>query len=198
MNNFDYHIPTDVYFGKGQINKLGQRMSSIAKKVLLVYGGGSIKKIGLYDQIMEQLKQAGITVFELAGVEPNPRIQTVKKGVAVCKQEGIEGVLAVGGGSTIDCAKVVSAGACYDGDAWDLVLDNNKIKKVLPIAAVLTLAATGSEMDGFAVISDMYCGSRINKACIFNSRSAVHIQRFQISNCRWIFRYHEPYFRKLF
>lgn len=155
MNNFDYHIPTDVYFGKGQINKLGQRMSSIAKKVLLVYGGGSIKKIGLYDQIMEQLKQAGITVFELAGVEPNPRIQTVKKGVAICKQEGIEGILAAGGGSTIDCAKVVSAGACYDGDPWDLVLDSNKIKKVIPIAAVLTLAATGSEMDGFAVISDM-------------------------------------------
>ena len=155
MNNFDYHIPTDVYFGKGQINKLGQRMSSIAKKVLLVYGGGSIKKIGLYNQIMEQLKQAGITVFELSGVEPNPRIQTVKKGVAICKQEGIEGILAAGGGSTIDCAKVVSAGACYDGDPWDLVLDSNKIKKVLPIAAILTLAATGSEMDGFAVISDM-------------------------------------------
>lgn len=155
MKNFDYHIPTDVYFGKGQINKLGQRMSSIAKKVLLVYGGGSIKRIGLYDQIMEQLKQAGITVFELSGVEPNPRIQTVKKGVAICKQEGIEGVLAAGGGSTIDCAKVVSAGACYDGDPWDLVLDSNKIKKVLPIAAILTLAATGSEMDGFAVISDM-------------------------------------------
>ena len=155
MNNFDYHIPTDVYFGKGQINKLGQRMSSIAKKVLLVYGGGSIKKIGLYNQIMEQLKQAGITVFELSGVEPNPRIQTVKKGVAICKQEGIEGILAAGGGSTIDCAKVVSAGACYDGDPWDLVLDSNKTKKVLPIAAILTLAATGSEMDGFAVISDM-------------------------------------------
>jgi alcohol dehydrogenase YqhD (iron-dependent ADH family) len=155
MKNFDYHIPTDVYFGKGQINKLGQRMSSIAKKVLLVYGGGSIKKIGLYDQIMEQLKQAGITVFELSGVEPNPRIQTVKKGVAICKQEDIEGILAAGGGSTIDCAKVVSAGACYDGDPWDLVLDSNKIKKVLPIAAILTLAATGSEMDGFAVISDM-------------------------------------------
>ncbi|CAB1245414.1 NADH-dependent butanol dehydrogenase [Ruminococcaceae bacterium BL-4] len=155
MKNFDYHIPTDVYFGKGQINKLGQRMSSIAKKVLLVYGGGSIKRIGLYDQIMEQLKQAGITVFELSGVEPNPRIQTVKKGVAICKQEDIEGVLAAGGGSTIDCAKVVSAGACYDGDPWDLVLDSNKIKKVLPIAAILTLAATGSEMDGFAVISDM-------------------------------------------
>lgn len=155
MNNFDYHIPTDVYFGKGQINQLGQRMSSIAKKVLFVYGGGSIKRIGLYDQAMQQLKQAGVTVFELAGVEPNPRIQTVKKGVAVCKQEGIEGVLAVGGGSTIDCAKMIAAGTCYDGDAWDLVLDSSKIKKAIPVAAILTLAATGSEMDGFAVISDM-------------------------------------------
>lgn len=155
MDNFIYHVPTDIYFGKGQISQLGKRMSSLAKKVLLVYGGGSIKKIGLYDQIMQQLQQAGITVFELAGVEPNPRIQTVKKGVAICKKEGVDAVLAAGGGSTIDCAKVVSAGACYDGDTWELVLDRNKIKKALPIAAVLTLAATGSEMDGFAVISDM-------------------------------------------
>ena len=155
MDNFNYHIPTDVYFGKGQINRLGGRISSIAKKVLLVYGGGSIKRTGLYDQIMQQLQQAGVTVFELAGVEPNPRIQTVKRGVATCKKEGIDAVLAVGGGSTIDCAKIVSAGACYDGDAWDLVLDRNKIRKAIPIAAVLTLAATGSEMDGFAVISDM-------------------------------------------
>lgn len=155
MNNFDYHVPTDIYFGKGQISRLGKRMSSIAKKVLLVYGGGSIKKIGLYDQIMQQLQQAGIMVFELAGVEPNPRIQTVKKGVAICKKEGIDAVLAAGGGSTIDCAKMVAAGTCYDGDTWNLVLDSNKIKKALPIAAVLTLAATGSEMDGFAVISDM-------------------------------------------
>lgn len=155
MENFDYHIPTDVYFGKGQIDRLGTRMSSIAKKVLLVYGGGSIKRIGLYDQILRQLRQAGVTVFELAGVEPNPRIQTVKRGIAICKKEGVDAVLAAGGGSTIDCAKMVSAGTCYDGDAWDLVLDRNKIKKALPIAAVLTLAATGSEMDGFAVISDM-------------------------------------------
>lgn len=155
MDNFNYHIPTDIYFGKGQINQLGKRISTIAKKVLLVYGGGSIKKIGLYDEIMQQLKQAEVLVFELAGVEPNPRIQTVRKGVEICKQEGIDAVLAVGGGSTIDCAKVVSAGTCYEGDAWDLVLDRNKIKKALPIATVLTLAATGSEMDGFAVISDM-------------------------------------------
>jgi alcohol dehydrogenase YqhD (iron-dependent ADH family) len=155
MDNFDYNIPTVVYFGKGQIKKLGERISTIAKKVLLVYGGGSIKKIGLYDEVMQQLKQADVTVFELSGVEPNPRIQTVRKGVEICKKEGVDAVLAVGGGSTIDCAKIVSAGTCYDGDAWDLVLDSKKIKKALPIATVITLAATGSEMDGFAVISDM-------------------------------------------
>ena len=155
MENFDYHIPTDVYFGKGQVSKLGGRLSAIAKKVLLVYGGGSIKKIGLYDEILRQMKQAGISVLELAGVEPNPRIQTVRKGVEICKKEGVGAVLAAGGGSTIDCAKIVAAGACYGGDAWDLVLDSGKIQKALPVAAVLTLAATGSEMDGFAVISDM-------------------------------------------
>ncbi len=155
MDNFNYHIPTDVYFGKGQIEQLGNRISKIAKKVLLVYGGGSIKKIGLYNEVMQQLNQAGVTVFELAGVEPNPRIQTVRKGVEICKKESIDAVLAVGGGSTIDCAKIVSAGTCYDGDAWDLVLDSKKIIKALPIVSVLTLAATGSEMDGFAVISDM-------------------------------------------
>ena len=84
MDNFNYNIPTVVYFGKGQINQLGEKISTIAKKVLLVYGGGSIKKIGLYDEVMQQLKQAGVTVFELAGVEPNPRIQTVRKGVEIC------------------------------------------------------------------------------------------------------------------
>ncbi len=155
MDNFIYHIPTDIYFGKGQINHLGKKISEIAKKVLLVYGGGSIKKIGLYDEVIQQLKQADVEVYELAGVEPNPRIQTVRKGVDICKKEGIEAVLAVGGGSTIDCAKVIAAGTCYDGDAWDLVLDSDKITKTLPIVSVLTLAATGSEMDGFAVISDM-------------------------------------------
>lgn len=155
MDNFHYHVPTEVYFGKGQIKHLGEKLSPIAKKVLLVYGGGSIRKIGLYDEIIQQLAQAGVTVHELAGVEPNPRIQTVRKGVEICKREEIGAVLAAGGGSTIDCAKAIAAGACYDGDAWELVLDRNKITKALPVASVLTLAATGSEMDGFAVISDM-------------------------------------------
>lgn len=155
MRNFDYHIPTDIYFGKGKIHVLGDKITAIGQKILLVYGGGSIKRSGLYDQVIKQLKRAGVSVFELAGVEPNPRIQSVRSGVGICRKEGIEGVLAVGGGSAIDCAKVIAAGACYEGDAWDLVLDSGKIIKALPVASVLTLAATGSEMDGFAVISDL-------------------------------------------
>jgi len=123
--------------------------------VLLVYGGGSIKKMGLYDKAMSILKEAGLEVFELPGIEPNPRIQSVRKGVEICKSEGIEMVLAIGGGSTIDASKVIAAGALYDGDAWDLVLDPKKIDKVLPVYSVLTLAATGSEMNKNAVISDL-------------------------------------------
>lgn len=104
---------------------------------------------------MEILNDAGLSVSELSGVEPNPRIETVRKGVEICKNEGIDMILAIGGGSTIDCAKVVAAGAKYDGDAWDLVLDGSKIFDALPIYSVLTLSATGSEMDEFAVITDM-------------------------------------------
>ncbi|MGI5889017.1 MAG: iron-containing alcohol dehydrogenase, partial [Oscillospiraceae bacterium] len=110
---------------------------------------------GLYDKVMEILGSCGLTVCELAGVEPNPRIESVRRGVSICRAQNVDMVLAVGGGSTIDCAKVVAAGACYDGDAWDLVLDGSKIKAALPVFTVLTLSATGSEMDPFAVISDM-------------------------------------------
>ena len=155
MDNFYYHVPTDIYFGKGQIRQLGGRMAQLSKNVLLVYGGGSIKRSGLYDEVTAQLREAGISFTELSGVEPNPRIESVRRGVELCRGQGLTAVLAVGGGSTIDCAKMVAAGACYDGDAWDLVLDRKKLTAALPVAAVLTNAATGSEMDGFAVISDM-------------------------------------------
>lgn len=154
MYNFTYYVPTRIHFGKGQISHLSELADS-GKKVLLVYGGGSIKKNGIYDKAMTILKEAGLVVTELPGVEPNPRIETVRKGVELCKSEGIDMVLAIGGGSTIDCAKVVAAGTLYDGDAWDLVLDRTLIKGALPVYSVLTLAATGSEMDSFAVISDM-------------------------------------------
>ncbi len=154
MYNFTFHVPTTIHFGKGQISHLSE-LAGYGKKVLLCYGGGSIKRNGIYDEATKILKDAGIEIFELAGVEPNPRIQTVRRGVELCRENAIDMVLAIGGGSTIDCAKVVAAGAKYDGDAWDLVIHPEKIQAALPIFSVLTLSATGSEMDAFAVISDM-------------------------------------------
>ena len=154
MYNFSLSLPTVVHFGKGQIEHLKELKES-GDKVLMVYGGGSIKKNGIYEKAMSLLKGEGMEVFELSGVEPNPRIQTVRKGAALCKEKGINMLLAIGGGSTIDCAKVIAAAAVYDKDAWDLVVDYTKIKSALPIYTVLTLAATGSEMDSVAVISDM-------------------------------------------
>ena len=154
MMNFTYSVPTKIHFGEGQLPHLAELKES-GDKVLLVYGGGSIKRSGLYDDAMKIMQEAGLTVYELPGIEPNPRIQSVRKGVQMCKDEGINMVLAIGGGSTIDASKVIAAGAVYDGDAWDLVLDPGLIKGALPIYSVLTLAATGSEMDMVAVISDM-------------------------------------------
>lgn len=159
MNNFRYHAYTDIRFGKGQVECLPELLAPFGKKVLMVYGGGSIKKNGLYDKIKELLTE--FEVFEFAGVEPNPKIESVRAGAAICKKEGIEVVLAVGGGSTIDASKVIAGAACYDGDAWDLVADNSKIGKVLPIVTVLTLAATGSEMNKNAVISDMESNQKL-------------------------------------
>jgi len=154
MNNFTYSIPTKIHFGKGQITHLSELRES-GEKVLLVYGGGSIKKAGIYDTAMKILKDAGLCMSELSGVEPNPRIESVVKGVKICKEEKIDMVLAIGGGSVIDCGKVIAAGACSEEDPWELVLHPEKITAALPIYSVLTLAATGSEMDKFAVISDL-------------------------------------------
>ena len=153
MYNFTLYMPTRIHFGKGQISHLSELRES-GTKVLLVYGGGSIKRNGIYDTAVDILKKAGLTIYDLPGVEPNPRIESVRKGVEKCKAEGIDMTLAIGGGSTIDCAKVVAAGAKYDGDPWDLVLDRSLIKSALPIYSVVTLAATGSEMNPSAVISD--------------------------------------------
>lgn len=152
MNHFRFHAYTDIRFGKGEVKCLEELLACYGRRVLMVYGGGSIKKNGLYDKIKQLLEN--FEVFELGGIEPNPKISSVREGVAICKKEGIEVVLAVGGGSTIDAAKVIAGGACYGGDPWELVLDNSKIGRVLPIVTVLTLAATGSEMNKNAVISN--------------------------------------------
>lgn len=162
MNNFKFHARTDIRFGRDQIINLPELLKAYGKNVLLVYGGGSIKKIGLYSQIIDLLK--GFNIVEVAGVEPNPKITTVRDGVRLCKEHNIDVVLAVGGGSCIDAAKVMAGGAFYDGDPWDLVVNPSKIDKVLPIVTVLTLAATGSEMNGNAVISNTETKEKLGTA----------------------------------
>ena len=152
MQNFEYCTPTRIIFGKGVIEKLPAQLGKLGKKVLLTYGGGSIKKIGLYDKVKELLK--GFEVTELPGIQPNPKYDpSVLEGVRLCKENKIDVILAVGGGSVLDCSKAIAAGACYDGDPWDLISYKVKAQKALPIVDILTLAATGSEYDSGGVIS---------------------------------------------
>jgi hypothetical protein len=152
MQNFDYMTPTRLVFGENAIEKLPAVMGAIGKRVLLAYGGGSIKKIGLYDRVKELLKDFEIT--ELSGIQPNPKYDpSVLDGVRLCKENDIEVILAVGGGSVLDCTKAIAAGAKYDGDPWDLISYKVKAQAALPIVDILTLAATGSEYDCGGVIS---------------------------------------------
>ena len=152
MQNFDYMTPTRLIFGKDVIGKLPEVMASLGKKVLLTYGGGSIKKIGLYDRVKELLKD--FEIIELSDIRPNPKYDpSVLDGVRLCKANDIDVILAVGGGSVLDCSKAIAAGAKYDGDPWDLISYKVKAKAALPIVDIITLAATGSEYDCGGVIS---------------------------------------------
>ena len=154
MQNFIYNIPTIVYFGKGQIEAIGEIAKKTGKKALLIYGGGSIKANGIYDDVVRLLGQEGIPFAELSGVEPNPKISLVREGVKICREEGVDMLIPIGGGSVIDTAKAIAGAVSYDGDPWDVVCDASLIKDPLPIIVVLTIAATGSEMDYAAVISN--------------------------------------------
>lgn len=164
MNNFIYDIPTRVYFGKNQLGNLGKELAKFGKKVLITYGGGSIKKIGLYDKVIEELNKSNFEVFELSGIEPNPRITSVKKGAEICKEKNIDVLLAVGGGSVIDCTKFIGAATYYDGDPWNIMIGKVNVTKCLPIVTVLTLSATGSEMDAGGVISNLETKDKIGRA----------------------------------
>lgn len=162
MNDFVFHNPDKVYFGRNQMQHLPEEILKIGKKALLVYGGGSIKRNGLYDKITSLARDNGIELFELSGVEPNPRHSTVNKGAEICKKENIDVILAAGGGSTIDCAKGIAAAALTEnGDVWPLVSGGVWVKEALPLIAILTNAATGSEMDVWAVISNMDTNEKI-------------------------------------
>ncbi|MCD7722710.1 MAG: iron-containing alcohol dehydrogenase [Clostridiales bacterium] len=155
MNDFIFDNPTKVYFGKNHISSLSGELLKFGKKALLVYGGGSIKKNGIYAAVTAECEKAGIELFELSGVEPNPRHTTANKGAQICKKENIDVILAVGGGSTIDCAKGIAATAVSDAqDVWQLVKAGKWVENALPIVVVLTNAATGSEADCWAVISN--------------------------------------------
>lgn len=152
MQNFDYMTPTRLIFGRDAIAKLPEVMTQFGKKILLTYGGGSIKKIGLYQKVLEILK--GYDIVELPGIQPNPKYDpSVLDGVRLCKEHNVDVILSVGGGSVLDCSKAIAAGAKYDGDPWDLISYKVKAKAALPIVDILTLAATGSEYDCGGVIS---------------------------------------------
>lgn len=152
MQNFNYCTPTRLIFGEGVIKDLPEVMSHYGKKILLTYGGGSIKKIGLYDKVLELLK--GYEIYELSNIMPNPKYDpSVLDGVRMCKQHNIDVILSVGGGSVLDCSKAIAGGAKYDGEPWDLITYKAETKTALPIVDIITLAATGSEYDAGGVIS---------------------------------------------
>lgn len=154
MNNFTFHNPVTVYFGQGEIRRLPELIAPHGDKVLLVYGKSAIQRMGLYDTVLELLGEHGITVVELGGIDPNPRIESIREGGRLCKEHNIDLVLAVGGGSVIDAAKGIASAALYDGDPWDFYSYQAESTGALPIGTILTLAATGSEMNRGSVVTN--------------------------------------------
>ncbi|NQT22881.1 MAG: iron-containing alcohol dehydrogenase [Candidatus Omnitrophica bacterium] len=153
MINFAQHIPTTIHFGKGQVRAIEVELKKRAKKTLIVTGGGSVKRNGVFDAVIREVKKANIPYTELSGIEPNPRLKSVYKGIDLCRKESVDSILAVGGGSVIDAAKAIAAGVKYDGDVWDFFTKDISPNGALPIGTVLTLSATGSEMNGNTVIT---------------------------------------------
>ena len=153
MIDFVFTHPTDIVFGKDAEAKTGELISGLGRKVLFHYGGGSIKANGVYEKVRKSLDAAGIEVYELGGVAPNPRISLVYEGIEVCKKHGLEAILAVGGGSVIDSAKGIAAGAMVDHDVWDFYDGKAEPKAALPIGVVLTIPAAGSEASPGSVVT---------------------------------------------
>lgn len=154
MQNFEFYNPTKIVFGKGSLARLREELSTVGKNILLVTGGSSVRKMGLYDSVRNVLKEAGCTVYEVTGVQPNPRLSSVRQGIELCKKHGIDFILAVGGGSVIDAAKGMAVGARTDIDIWDFYLQRQEVADALPLGTVLTLAATGTEMNGNSVVTN--------------------------------------------
>ena len=148
-------MPTEIFFGRNQIEVLGKQLKKEnAKSVLLVYGKGSIKRSGLYDKIVSLLAENSIKITEFPGIDPNPRISSVAKGAELCRENKVDFIIAAGAGSVIDCSKAIAAARYYNGDPWDFFIRRTSVKKALPLCAILTLAATGSEMNGGCVLTN--------------------------------------------
>ncbi len=156
MRDFTYYAPTKVFFGRNKENEVGAIVKNYGfNKIMVQYGQNSIKKIGLYDRVMNSLKENGIEVVEMGGVEPNPKLDFIRDAVKVAKEEKVELILAVGGGSVIDSSKFTALGAANDFDVWDLPMGKATPKAALPVGCILTLAAAGSEMSASAVMTNM-------------------------------------------
>jgi len=155
MQNFIFQNTTKIIFGKGTEEEVGEYTAKHGSKVLLHYGGGSIKKYGTYNKVVESLEKAGVDYVELGGVEPNPKLSLVEEGIELAHEENVDFILAVGGGSVIDSAKAISVGYFYDGDVWDFFTRKAEITEALPIGVVLTIPAAGSESSNGAVVTKM-------------------------------------------
>ncbi|MCE5329327.1 iron-containing alcohol dehydrogenase [bacterium] len=153
MDNFTFQSPTRIIFGKKTELEVGKETKKFSNKILLHYGGSSIKKYGLYDKVIKSLKDENIEIFELGGVKPNPRLDLVYEGIKICRDNNINFILAVGGGSAIDSAKAIACGVNYQGDVWDFYTTDKKAGNVLPIGVVLTIPAAGSEASNGSVIT---------------------------------------------
>ena len=154
MQDFSFHNPCQIEFGRSKAAAFTATVRNLSNRILLLYGGGSIKKNGVYDLLTAELNKADVFISELSGVQPNPDINTVREGARLCRENNLGLVLAAGGGSVIDCAKAIAFSSGYDGDPWDYFTGKKQVTEALPVAAWLTLAATGSEMNGNSVISN--------------------------------------------
>ena len=163
MQSFAYHSPTKLHFGVGAVadHLADELTSSGCKTALVVTGGGSVRRNGELDAVLKALEAAGVRVVEFSGIEPNPRVTSVDRAAALCRAEGVDLVVAVGGGLTMDASKAICAAAGHDGPAWELVLDNSLVKDALPLMTVNTIAATGSEYDNGAVISNIETNEKL-------------------------------------
>lgn len=153
MLNFEFLSPTKIIFGRGAENQVGTEVKKHSSKIMLHYGSDRIKKSGLFDQVAQSLKDAGVSFVELGGAQPNPRLSLVQKGIAICREQGLDFILAVGGGSALDSAKAIAMGVPYSGNVWDFY-SGKAPEKALPVAVVLTIPAAGSEASPSSVITN--------------------------------------------